>query len=139
MPTFVVEEKDRPAPARLEEPLPHLSDGTAVNQYYFRSKTDTVRDVCKPGRFNFMRDSFRSGAHKGVVHLVKAMLGNEWGDDPRLQDMFTRWGADAGANLGYGLAFASAYPDVLAVFETWGWIASVRGNQPIVGGAQRTA
>ena len=49
MPNFVVEERDRPTPPRPEEPLPHLSDGTAVNQYYFRSKTDTVRDVCKPG------------------------------------------------------------------------------------------
>ena len=73
MANFVVEEKDRPAPARPEEPLPHLSDGTACNSYYFRSKTNTVRDVCRPGRFDFMRDSFRSGAHKGVV-LIGAVL-----------------------------------------------------------------
>ena len=76
MPNFAVKEKDSPTPTRLEEPLPHLSDGTAVNCYYHRSKTDTVRDVCRPGRFDFMRESFRSGAHKGVIHMVKCMLGN---------------------------------------------------------------
>ena len=54
MPTFVAKETSPPARVRPEEPLPHIADGTAINIYYHRSKTDTVREVCRPGRFNFM-------------------------------------------------------------------------------------
>jgi len=57
------------------EPLPKLADGTDVNVYYFRDKTATVTDVTAPGFFNFMRDTFRSGARMGVVHMVKCLLG----------------------------------------------------------------
>lgn len=64
---------DTPPPER--EPLPHISDGTAVNHYYFRDKTLTVDDVSAPGFFNFMRDCFRSGAAKSVVHKITCDLG----------------------------------------------------------------
>ena len=75
MPNFIARESDTPAKPAPQEPLPHISDGTSINQYYHRSRTDTVRDVCRPGHFDFMRDTFRSGAKMGVVHMVKCMLG----------------------------------------------------------------
>ena len=68
MPTFVAKETSPPARVRPEEPLPHIADGTAINIYYHRSKTDSVRDVCRPGRFNFMRDTFPGGAHPIPPH-----------------------------------------------------------------------
>ena len=52
-----------------------MSDNTAVNHYYHRSKTDTLEDVLRPGFFNFMKENFRSGKQKAVVHLVSCYLG----------------------------------------------------------------
>lgn len=57
------------------EPLCKMADGTAVNHYYFRDKTLTVDDVSAPGFFNFMRETFRSGGGKGVIHMVTCQLG----------------------------------------------------------------
>jgi len=82
MPTFVAKTKKElypeydatPQPER--EPLPHVADGTAVNHYYYRGKVDTVDDVSAPGFFNFMRDTFRSGRQKAVVHWVTCDLGD---------------------------------------------------------------
>ena len=62
-----------PAPDR--EPLCKMADGTACNHYYMHSKFDTVEMVSMPGYFDFMRDTFRSGKQKGVVHLVSCFLG----------------------------------------------------------------
>ena len=67
---------NRAAPVRELEPLCKWADGTAVNVYYHRDKVATVLDVCKPGFFNFMRDTFRSGAGQGVVHYVICVLGD---------------------------------------------------------------
>ena len=75
MPDFVATERDNAPPPPPREPLDKWSDGTAVNHYYMRSKTDDVIDVCKPGYFNFMKETFRSGGHKGVVHYVTCLLG----------------------------------------------------------------
>lgn len=62
-----------PQPER--EPLCKMADGTAVNHYYFRDRAASVNDVSAPGFFNFMRDCFRSGGGKGVVHMVTCQLG----------------------------------------------------------------
>lgn len=77
MPNFQAKTKeDLPAPPAPErEPLCKMADGTVVNHYYFRDKTLTVDDVSAPGFFNFMRDCFRSGGGKGVVHMVTCHLG----------------------------------------------------------------
>ena len=82
MPTFTSRTKsqmqnyDEPAPAPVREPLCKVSDGTAVNNFYMKSKTDTVEDVIGPGYFNFMRDTFLSGASRSVVHFVTCHLGD---------------------------------------------------------------
>lgn len=77
MPDFQAKEKDDqhypPQPER--EPLDKVSDGTAVNHYYLRDRLATVEDVSAPGFFDFMRDTFRSGSSKGVIHMVTAHLG----------------------------------------------------------------
>ena len=84
MPNFEAKEKQEfqklypeynagPEPDR--EPLCKMADGTACNHYYMHSKFDTVEMVTAPGYFNFMRDTFRSGRQKGVVHLVSCYLG----------------------------------------------------------------
>ena len=76
MPNFQAKTKEDPYPPKPErEPLPHVSDGTAFNHYYYRDKAHTVDDVSAPGFFNFMRDTFRSGAQKSVVHMVTCQLG----------------------------------------------------------------
>ncbi len=67
------------APQVEREPLSKMADGTACNHYYMHSKLDTVEMVSMPGYFDFMRDTFRSGKQKGVVHLVSCYLG-EIGD-----------------------------------------------------------
>jgi len=66
---------ETPPPPPEREPLPKVSDGTAVNCYYYRDRAASVDDVSAPGYFNFMRDCFRSGANKGVVHKVTCDLG----------------------------------------------------------------
>jgi hypothetical protein len=80
MVNFTAKEKGEPKPGgvtpeRAREPLDKFSDGTAVNHYYFRSKTDTVATVTAPGFFNFMRETFSSGIKKGIVHFVTCHLG----------------------------------------------------------------
>ena len=62
-------------PERIIEPLPKLHDGTSVNVYFYRSKTDTPEDVLRPGFFNHMKQTFRSGRQKSVLHLVSCFLG----------------------------------------------------------------
>ena len=76
MPQFEAKTKEDPYPPKPErEPLSHVADGTAFNHYYYRDKAYTVDDVSAPGFFNFMRDTFRSGAQKSVVHMVTCQLG----------------------------------------------------------------
>jgi hypothetical protein len=81
MATFTAREKqplypvEDLTPEKITEPLCKFSDGTSINHFYHRSKTDTVEMVTAPGFFNFMRDSFRSGRQKSVVHLVSCFLG----------------------------------------------------------------
>ena len=75
MPNFAVKEKPTAIVAPIREPLSKVSDGTALNHYYHRSKTDSVEDVTAPGYFNWMRDTFRSGFKKGVIHYVSVHLG----------------------------------------------------------------
>ena len=60
---------------KIIEPLPKFSDGTACNVYYHRSTTDTVEDVLRPGWFNHMKETFRSGKQRSVLHLVSCYLG----------------------------------------------------------------
>jgi hypothetical protein len=78
---FVAKEKGElypvqpPKTSPIREPLPKVADGTAVNHYYFRDKAATVAEVSAPGFFDFMRDTFRSGGQKGVVHMITAHLG----------------------------------------------------------------
>ena len=62
-----------PPPER--EPLGKVSDGTCCNIYFLHDKFATVEMITAPGFFDFMRDTFRSGKKKGVVHLVTAYLG----------------------------------------------------------------
>ena len=62
-------------PEQHREPLDKFSDGTALNHFYFRSKTDTVAEVSAPGFFDFMRDTFRSGRQQSVVHFITCLLG----------------------------------------------------------------
>ena len=57
------------------EPLCKMADGTDMNHYYFRGKAVTVDEVSAPGFFNFMRENFRSGRQKSVVHMVTCQLG----------------------------------------------------------------
>lgn len=61
------------------EPLCKVSDNTDCNHYYYRDEFATVEDVSKPGFFNFMRDTFRSGAKRRntprVVHMIMCDLG----------------------------------------------------------------
>ena len=75
MPNFQAKTKESHHQQPEREPLPHVSDGTALNHYYYRDKAYTVDDVSAPGFFNFMRDTFRSGAQKSVVHMVTCQLG----------------------------------------------------------------
>ena len=75
MPNFAVKEKPAAIVAPIREPLSKVSDGTALNHYYHRSKTDSLEDVTAPGYFNWMRDTFRSGFKKGVIHYVSVHLG----------------------------------------------------------------
>ena len=83
MATFTAKTKDEidplypvtPPTQKILEPLPKMADGTSMNHYYHRSTTDTVEDVLRPGRFDHMKDTFRSGAQKSVVHLVTCLLG----------------------------------------------------------------
>ncbi len=63
-------------PEKIREPLSKFGDNTAVNHYFFQSATASVEDVCSPGSFNWMRDSFRRGRSKNVIHLVSCYLGN---------------------------------------------------------------
>ena len=63
------------APEREREPLGKISDGTCCNAYFLHDRFATVEEVCAPGFFDFMRDTFRSGKQKGVCHFVTAYLG----------------------------------------------------------------
>ena len=62
-------------PEKIREPLSKFGDNTAVNHYFYQSATASVEDVCSPGYFDWMRDSFRSGRSKSVIHLVSCYLG----------------------------------------------------------------
>ena len=62
-------------PEKIREPLSKFGDNTSVNHYFFQSATASVEDVCSPGYFDWMRDSFRSGRSKSVIHLVSCYLG----------------------------------------------------------------
>jgi hypothetical protein len=75
MPNFQTVTKENHTPQPMREPLCQMHDGTSVNVYYLRSKTDTVEDVSSPGFFDFMRDNFRSGDWRGVIHMVRCHLG----------------------------------------------------------------
>ena len=43
-----------------------------------------------------------------------------WNGGPSVDELFSRWGPDAGANLAYAEAFEDTHGDVAAVIDKWG-------------------